>query len=135
MRAATIFALMSLADELTRCWDALNAGDPNAFLDLYDPEIELFVPAWVNPEGGVYRGADAVNRWHANNFAQWADQRWELIETFEQGPSVAFVLKWGGRGKRSGIELGTRFFGVMTFRKQKIVTIVYLGELREGVSH
>ena len=38
---------MSLADELTRCWDALNEGDPNAFLDLYDPEIELFVPATI----------------------------------------------------------------------------------------
>ena len=126
---------MSLADELTRCWDALNQGDPSAFLDLYDPEIELFVPAWVSPDGGVYRGADEVNRWHANNFAQWSDQEWDLIETFEQGTSVAFVLRWAGRGKRSGVELGGRSFGVMTFRDGKIVTIVYLGELREGASH
>ena len=87
---------MSLADELTRCWDALNQGDPNAFLDLYDPEIELFVPAWAGPDGGVYRGADEVNRWHANNFAQWSDQRWDLVEAFEQGSSVALVLRLDG---------------------------------------
>lgn len=126
---------MTLADELTRCWDALNQGDPNAFLDLYDPEIELFIPAWASPDGGIYRGADEVNRWHANNFAQWSDQHWNLIETFEQGSSVAFVLRWEGRGKRSGIELGVRSFGVMTFRDEKIVTIVYLGQLQEEASH
>ena len=115
---------MSLADELTRCWDALNEGDPNAFLDLYDPEVELFVPAWASPDGGVYRGADEVTRWHASNFAKWSGQRWELIEAFEQGSSVALVLRL--------TELGVRSFGVMTFRDGKIVTIVYLGELGEA---
>ena len=76
---------MTLSDDLARCWDALNGGDPNAFLDLYDSEIELYIPAWVSPDSGLFQGADAVNRWYANNFAQWSDQRWELTETFEKG--------------------------------------------------
>jgi len=37
---------MTLSDELARCWEALNDGDPNAFLDLYDPEIVTFVTHW-----------------------------------------------------------------------------------------
>ena len=125
---------MTLRDEVARCYDALNQGDPNAFLDLYDPEIELFVPAWVSPDAGIFRGADAVNRWYANNFAQWSGQQWDLVELSENGPNVTFVLHWAGRGKRSGVDLAGRFFGVMSFQDGRIVSIVHLGALGEGVS-
>jgi ketosteroid isomerase-like protein len=120
---------MSLRDEVVRCYDALNQGDPSAFLELYDSEIELFVPAWVGPDNGIMRGADAVNRWYANNFAQWSEQRWELVETSEEGPNVVFVVHWAGRGKRSGVELAGRFLGVMSFQEGRIVSIVHLGAL------
>ena len=123
---------MSLRDEVARCFDALNGGDPNAFLDLYDPEIELFVPAWVSPDSGVVRGADAVNRWYAHNFAQWSEQIWELGETFEDGANVALVMHWKARGKRSGVELSGSTFGTMTFREGKLVTIVHLGFIGDG---
>ena len=103
-------------------------GDPNAFLDLYDPEIELFVPAWVSVDGGIFRGADAVNRWYANNFAQWSGQHWDVIELSENGPNVTFVLHWDGRGKRSDVPLAGRFFGVMSFQDGRIVSIVHLGD-------
>jgi ketosteroid isomerase-like protein len=121
-------------DVILRCYEALNEGDPQPFLDLYDPEIELFVPSWTGPDGGVYRGADVVNRWYANYFAQWKNQRWELIEAFEEGPTVAFVMHWTGTGKRSDVTLGGRFFVVMTLYEGSLVTIVHLGgfdELRE----
>ena len=118
---------MTLSDELARCWEALNEGDANAFLDLYDPEIELYVPSWVSPDSGLFKGADAVNRWYANNFAQWSDQRWELHETFESGSNVTFVIHWSGRGKRSGLELDGLSFGVMSFQEGRIVTIIHLG--------
>ena len=92
-------------------------------------------PGWAGPDGGLYRGADAVNRWYANYFAQWADQHWELEETLEYGPNVAFVMYWIGKGRRSGVALGSRFLMVMTFAEGKLVTIVHLGgsqELLEG---
>jgi ketosteroid isomerase-like protein len=127
-------ASMSLRDELARCWNALNEGDPNAFLDLYDPEIELFVPAWASPDSGVVRGADAVNRWYAHNFAQWSDQRWEMGETFEDGSNVAYTLHWSARGKRSGVALAGTAFGTMTFHEGKIVTIVHLGFIGDGTT-
>ena len=123
---------MSLRDEVARCYNALNGGDPSAFLELYDPEIELFVPAWVSVDNGIFRGADAVNRWYANNFAQWSGQHWDVVELLENGPNVTFVLHWGGSGKRSGIELAGRFFGVMSFQDGRIVSIVHLGTLEEG---
>ena len=82
---------------------------------------------WVSPDSGLFRGAGAVNRWYANNVAHWSDQRWELIETFEQGPNVAFVLRWSGRGKRSGVELGGHAFGVMSFQEGRTVSIIHLG--------
>ena len=118
---------MSLGDELARCFDALNVGDPQPFLELYDPAIELFVPAWASPEGGHLIGAEAVNRWYANNFAQWADQHWDLVEILEHGPTVAYVVHWAARGKRSGIGLEGDFMGVMSFLDGKIVTIAHFG--------
>jgi ketosteroid isomerase-like protein len=124
---------MTLRDEVARCYDALNRGDPNAFLDLYDPDIELFVPAWVSVDSGIFRGANAVNRWYANNFAQWSEQHWELIELSENGPNVTFVLHWAGRGKRSDVPLAGRFFGVMSFQEGRIVSIVHLGTLGEAI--
>jgi ketosteroid isomerase-like protein len=124
---------MSLQDEVTRCFDALNRGDPGAFLELYDPEIELFVAAWSSPDNGVFRGADAVNRWYADNFAHWSGQHWDVIEAFESGPTVAFVLQWAGRGKRSGLDIEGRIFMVMSFLEGRIATIVQLGTFGEGV--
>jgi ketosteroid isomerase-like protein len=118
---------MSLKDEIARCYDALNRGDPNAFLDLYDPEIELFVPSWTGPDGGLYRGADAVNRWYAHNFAQWTEQHWEVVEALERGPNAVFTLHWTGKGKRSGVALAGQFVWLATFSGGKIVTIVHLG--------
>ena len=118
---------MSGKDEVVRCFDALNRGDPKAFLDLFDPEIELFVPAWTGPDGGVHRGADEVNRFYGNYFAQWADQRWELGDMFEHGPSVVFVGHWTGKGRRSGVRLNGQFMGVMTFSEGRLVSIVHLG--------
>ena len=100
---------MSLRDEVARCYDALNEGDPNAFLELYDPEIELFVPAWVSPDNGIFRGADAVNRWYANNFAQWSGQQWDLVELSENGPNVTFVLHWARTRKAQRRRAGRSF--------------------------
>jgi ketosteroid isomerase-like protein len=118
-------------DLLARCFDALNGGDPRPFLDLYDPEIELFVPSWTGPDGGLYRGADTVNRWYANYFAQWKDQRWEIVEALEHGSSVAFVFNWTARGKRSDVAVSARFFVVMTISEGRLVTIVHLGSFDE----
>lgn len=125
---------MSLQEEVARCFDALNRGDPNAFLELYDPEIELFIPAWASPDNGTFRGADAVNRWYADNFAHWSGQHWDMTEVFENGPTVAFVLQWTGRGKRSGLDLAGRIFMVVSFQEGRIASIVHLGTFGDGVA-
>jgi ketosteroid isomerase-like protein len=118
---------VSLTDEIRRCYDALNRGDPQPFLELYDPQIELYVPEWAGLDAGLYRGADAVNRWYANYFAQWSNQHWELVESLEQGPSVAFVMDWRATGRRSGVALNGRIMVVMTFSEGRLMTIAHFG--------
>jgi ketosteroid isomerase-like protein len=118
---------MSLSEVLERCYAALDRGDPQAFLDLYDSEIELFVPGASGLDAGLVRGADPVNRWHANYFAQWSDQHWEVAETLEHGGTVASVVNRTGTGRRSGVTLNGSFFTAMTFSEGKLVTIVHLG--------
>ena len=124
---------MSLQDEVMRCYDALNRGDPSAFLELYDADIELFVAGWAGPDGGLYRGAEVVNRWFANYFAQWTDQHWKVVDALELGPNVAFSVHWSAKGKRSDVGLTARFFVVMTFLDGKLVTIAQLGSFDEQV--
>ena len=116
---------MSLRDEVARCYEALNRGDTKAFYDLYDPGIELFVPAWVSPDSGIFRGTDAVSRWYRDNLAVWPEH-WELMELFDNGPNVSFVMH-GGEGQLAG-----RFYGVMSFQAGRIVSIVHLGALAEA---
>ena len=118
---------MSLSEVVERCYAALDRGDPQAFLELYDPEIELFVPGASGLDAGLVRGADTVNRWYANYFAQWTHQRWEVGETLEHGRTVASVVHWTGTGRRSGVTLSGKFFTAMTFSEGKLVTIVHLG--------
>jgi ketosteroid isomerase-like protein len=120
---------MSVLDEVRRGYEALNRGDPYPFLDLYDPEIELFVPRWVSPDNGLVRGADAVNSWFGNYFAQWTEQLWDVGQALEHGPSAAFAVGWTGRGKRSGVELAGQFLVTMSVQDGRIVTIVLLGGL------
>jgi ketosteroid isomerase-like protein len=124
---------MSLTDEVVRCYDALNHGDPYAFLELYAPDIELFVASWAGPDGGLYRGAEVVNRWYAHYFAQWTDQHWKVVETLEQGPNVAFVVHWSAKGKRSDVAVTARFFVVMTFLEGKLSTIAQLGSFDDAL--
>jgi ketosteroid isomerase-like protein len=114
-------------ERVRRAYEGLNAGDPDAFLAMYDANIELYVPAWTSLDGGVYRGAAAVNRWYGHNFAQWTDARYDLLEVLDRDPHVLVVGKASLRGKRSGIPFKARFVQVFTFREGRLVAIAQLG--------
>jgi ketosteroid isomerase-like protein len=110
-----------------RAFDALNAGDPYVFLEAYDPDIELWAPAWSELESGVVRGAREVELWYANTFAAWGNPRWELEKLVEWGPHVAVLGRWFVEGRRSGIPLERDWMTIFSFAEGKIVSIAQLG--------
>ena len=78
-------------------------GGPD--LDLLDPEIEWTEGADV-PEPQVYHGHDGVRRQQEAFQDAWESFRIEP-ERFEQvGDSLVVVVRFWGRGKASGAEVG-----------------------------
>ena len=118
---------MGNAERIRAAFEALNGGDPSVFLDMYDPDVELFVPATAELDAGVFRGAREVERWFGHGFAQWDDLQWEVVELTEWGPHVAMLIHSTRRGKRSQVPLEDTFLSVYSFRNGRIVSMAHLG--------
>ena len=120
---------MRNADRIRKAFDALNAGDPSVFLGMYDPDVELYVPASAELDAGFFRGARDVERWFGHSFAQWSDLHWEVLELVERGPHVVMVVRSTRTGKRSGLPLEDTFLSVYSFRDGRIVSMAHLGRV------
>src|SRR5215207_5569745 len=58
-----------------RGFEAFARGGPEAVVDFWDSEIELWLPSGMIQAGGTYRGREAVLGW----MKEWAEA-WEEIE-------------------------------------------------------
>ena len=78
------------------------------FLDVLAPNIEWEVRRDL-PDAGTYRGRDEVQQLLAR-FDEVLDEIWFRPEEFiERGEHEVIVpLRWGGKGKGSGIEIEER---------------------------
>jgi|GEM_PF-896862 len=99
--------------------EAWNAGDMDAFRELYDPNVILQTPEdW--PEPGPYVGREAVMRQLVQNRETWDADSLEVISDFlEAGDRVAvrYVWRGAGHGPRADLELTM----IATVRKGRTV--------------
>jgi ketosteroid isomerase-like protein len=106
--------------ELVRgCLNAYFAGDNEAALAAFDPDVEFDMS--VRIDGGVFRGRNGVAksmRTWTGTFESW---RMEIEEVIDAGDRVLLVDREFGRGKGSGVETEVVFFSVVTVRSGKIV--------------
>jgi ketosteroid isomerase-like protein len=111
--------------------EAYLAGDNEAALAAYDPEVEFDVS--IRPEGHVYRGPDgiveAVRTWTGT----WEDYKIEVEEIIDAGENVLVVDRQTGRGKGSGVPLDQQTFWVYSLRDGKIVRVVWLPTREEAL--
>jgi len=98
-----------------------NAGDMNAYQDLYDPHAVLRTPeGW--PEPGPYFGREAVMRELEHMRSAWDTNSAEVISDFiHVGDRVAvrFILRGVGQGPRVAQEMTALF----TVRNGKILAL------------
>jgi ketosteroid isomerase-like protein len=99
--------------------EAWNAGDMNAFRDLYDPEIIMRPPErW--PEPGPFVGREAVMReWHQTRETWDADIVEPISDFIDAGDRVVVRHVWRGIGQ--GPESNIETTQVTTVRKGLIL--------------
>ena len=101
--------------------EAINRRDRDAWLRLYDPEVEFRAdPRW--PESETVRGRDAIWTFISDIAEAWQPGDFEIGEVIDAGSDRLLVqVTRPVQGKTSGIPDVFDYWCVMTFREGKVV--------------
>jgi ketosteroid isomerase-like protein len=105
-------------------YDAWARGDESAFLELFDPEIEVEVVSTDTDTvdfAGTYRGHAGLRTMLAGFWDFFDDPRVEVDECIPVGDEVIVAVHFYARGKRSGAEVDMHAGQVWTLRDGKAV--------------
>ena len=106
--------------------DAYNAGDLDAMIRFYAPDVEAYPDAGF-PEARPLIGREEFMSWLEGIDAPWVDAKWVTREVFAlDDDRVVYRGDWGGEGLASGIETGSSITGVFTIRDGQISTVEFL---------
>jgi ketosteroid isomerase-like protein len=111
--------------ELVRAgYEAWNSGDRQWVLDHMDRDVEWVSPP-VDPDPGVHRGHDGVERFWEGWRGAVGQLRFEPLEFIDAGSEVAVVTRRAGTGELSGVEIADTVVQVFTFRESdgKVVRV------------
>jgi ketosteroid isomerase-like protein len=103
------------ADLVRKGYEAWNNGDRQWVLDHMDPDVEWVSPP-DDPDPGVHRGYQGVERFWGQWRAAVGQLFFEPIEIVEAGEQVAVVARRSGTGEHSGAEIADTVVQVFTFR-------------------
>ena len=118
--------------ELVRAaFEAWNAGDIDAFGELYDPAIVVRYPeGW--PEGSEpIMGREAVIRWFGQMRETWDTQTLEPISFIDAGDRVIVRFIWHGVGH--GPNLNLEVSVVNTLRRDTVILLEYFWDHAEAL--
>ena len=111
-----------------------NARRFDAAMQSYDPNIELVVSEDVAVDPGVYRGADAVGEWFGSWFRAFApNYRLDVVELIPVDNTVVAAVDHRGIGRRSGVEVTTRYYNAYWIRQNKIVRLELFRERSQAL--
>ena len=105
-------------------FDAFNRRDFEAFIALYDEEVELFDLAEA-PDQRVFRGHAGVREWIAKLQEAWDEGfvRFEPQSFVEGDGAVVVDTRAKAVGGGSGVPIEMTFHTVLRFRDQKAVWV------------
>jgi ketosteroid isomerase-like protein len=115
-----------------RAHQALNGGDMDALVVVCDVDFRLDMSDRVfNP--AVYEGHDGIRRFYSEVRDVWASYVWEPEELMEAGDSVVALLRSGGRGRGSGVEVERRTAMVWTVREGRATAVRFFRDRNEAL--
>jgi uncharacterized protein len=101
-------------DLLRQGYEAWNRGDRRWVLEHIAPDVE-WVAAPDDPDPGVYRGYEGVERFWAQWRAAVGQLHFEPLEFVDAGDEVVVVARRSGRGRQSGVAVADVIAQVFSF--------------------
>ena len=121
-------------DLIREHFENTNARRFAAVMQNYDPSVVLVVSEDVAVDPGVYRGADAVGEWFGSWFSTFAPgYRLDLVELIPADDAVVVTVDHRAVGRRSGVEVRTRYSSAYWIRQNKIVRVHVFRERSEAL--
>ena len=101
---------------------AFNRGDLEALLSRWHPdgEYRAAIQQVVEGEAGAFRGHDGLREWWQELHDLYDGLRAEVLEVRDLGEQVVVAFVIHGRGKGSGVALGTPLAQALTIRQGKV---------------
>jgi ketosteroid isomerase-like protein len=111
------------AEIIRDAFDAIQSPGAEPVFAFLAPDIEWEVRPDL-PDAGIYEGHDGVRKLFSR-FTDVMEDIWFRPEEFIQVSEDEFVvpLRWGGRGKGSGLDFEERETWIFTVRDSKIVRV------------
>jgi ketosteroid isomerase-like protein len=111
-----------------------NARRFDAAMQTYDPKAELVVSEDVAIDPGTYRGADAVGEWFGSWFRTFAPgYQLDITELIPVDDAVVVAVDHRAVGRRSGVEVTTRYYNAYWIKDDKIVRLELFRERSEAL--
>jgi uncharacterized protein len=97
-------------------YEAFNAGDIEASLNILHPEIEWHTYIVPGPGGGTYHGHDGVRELWADARRIFGEFKNVPEQVFDAGDRVVAFVRVEGVGRESGVAVTARIAHVYSFR-------------------
>ena len=120
-------------DVIRASYDAFARGEIDPVLEASDRAIELHISDAYFDAPQTYHGYDGYRQLFAAQAEVFEDFRLEPEEFLESGEQVLAIVRAGGRGRESGVEVMGRFGHLFTLRDGKIMRFQEFKDVREAM--
>jgi ketosteroid isomerase-like protein len=111
-----------LIELIRRGYESWNHGDRQWVLDHMSADVEWVTPP-EDPDPGVYRGHEGVQRYWEQWRAAVGQLHFEPQEMIEEGDRVLVVALRSGRGEHSGLDISDHVIQVFSFEGDTCVEV------------
>jgi ketosteroid isomerase-like protein len=117
-----------------RAYEAFNGADPEAAIELLDPDVEWTLPSHF-PDAETWRGRDNVAEGLRGRAASWNSLNIEVRELIDAGDKVVALVRIRGQAALTGLDLsGNEDAHVWTLRDGLAVSVRMYGGTREALA-